>query len=89
VDATTLSGADCSVVRAMVRLKHARWVPLEILHSRASWGSRLITLRKVRVWRYRESYNKEGEYIPFFSPPPPPLYRRADPSRPHQAAATL
>ncbi|KAM0831390.1 hypothetical protein ACQ4PT_065557 [Festuca glaucescens] len=46
VDATTLSGADCSVVRAVVRLKHARWVPPEVLLTRKPWGSRLITLRK-------------------------------------------
>ncbi|KAM0930860.1 hypothetical protein ACQ4PT_000750 [Festuca glaucescens] len=75
VDATTLSGADCSVVRAVVRLKHARWVPTEVLLTRKPWGSRLITLRKVRVWPIRDSFNDDGEYVPFFSPPPPPLYR--------------
>ncbi|KAM0925015.1 hypothetical protein ACQ4PT_004476 [Festuca glaucescens] len=76
VDAASLSGADYAAVRAVVRLKHERYVPAEILLSRAPWGSRLISLRKVRVWRVRDSYNSDGEYVPFFRPPPPPLFQR-------------
>jgi hypothetical protein len=76
VDAACLSGADYAAVRAVVRLKHERFVPAEVLLTRAPWGSRLITLRKVRTWRVRESYNSDGEYVPFFRPPPPPLFHR-------------
>jgi hypothetical protein len=66
VDAASLSGTDCSAVRAVVCLRHAQFVPAEIL----------LTLRKVRAWRVEDSYNSEGEYVPFFSPVPPPLFNR-------------
>jgi hypothetical protein len=69
-----LSGADYAVVRAVDRLKHEGFVPSEVLLTRAHWGSRLVTLRKVRVWRVRESYNSDDEYVPFFRPPPPHLF---------------
>jgi hypothetical protein len=76
VDAACLSGADYAAVRAMVRLKHDRYVPSEVLLTHTPWGPRLITLRRVRVWRVRESLSSDGEYVPFFRTPPPPLFHR-------------
>jgi hypothetical protein len=76
VDISGLAGTDCSVVRAVVLLKHAQQVPPEVLVTRDPWPSRLISIRKLHVWRRAESYNEVGEYIPFFGAPPPPLYRR-------------
>jgi hypothetical protein len=49
VYATCLSGEDLVVVRAVVLLKQAQHVPAEVFLTRKPWGSRLITIRKVRV----------------------------------------
>jgi hypothetical protein len=68
VDAACLTSTDYAIVRAVVRLKHAQFVPSEILLTRLPWGSRLVTLRKIRVWRARDSFDGDGEYIPFFAP---------------------
>ncbi|KAM0827544.1 hypothetical protein ACQ4PT_068131 [Festuca glaucescens] len=76
VDAASLTGTDCAAVRAVVRLKRERFVPNEVLLSRKPWGSRLITIRKIRVWRLQDSYDSDGEYVPFFRMPPPPLFHR-------------
>jgi hypothetical protein len=76
VDVTGLSGTDCSIIRAVILLKHAQHVPPEVLVTRDPWPSCLITIRKLRVWRRVESFNEAGEYIPFFGAPPPPLYHR-------------
>jgi hypothetical protein len=57
-----------------VRLRHAQFVPSEILLTREPWGSRLIALCKVRAWRVEDSYNSDWEYVPFFSPPLPPMF---------------
>ncbi|KAM0865742.1 hypothetical protein ACQ4PT_043064 [Festuca glaucescens] len=48
VDATTLSGVDCSVVRAVVRLKHARWVPPEVLLTRIMYEPVAVRAMKIR-----------------------------------------
>ncbi|KAM0923952.1 hypothetical protein ACQ4PT_005191 [Festuca glaucescens] len=54
VDAVSLTGTDCAVVRAAVRLKHEQFVPSEVLLTRKPWGSRLITLHKIQVWRVED-----------------------------------
>jgi hypothetical protein len=72
VDAAGLSGVDCSVVRAVVLLKHAQHVPQEVLVSWDPWPSRLVTIRKLRVWRKGDLYNDDGVYVPFFGSLPPP-----------------
>jgi hypothetical protein len=74
VDAACLSGTDCVVVHAVVRLKRKRFVPNEVLLSRKPWDSRLISIRKIRVWRLQDYYDSDGEYVPFFRTPPLPLF---------------
>jgi hypothetical protein len=75
VDGACLCGTDYASVRVVVLLKDAQRVPREVLLTRLPWGSRLITIRKVRVRRATDSYNADGEYVHFFSPPPPPYVR--------------
>ncbi|KAM0919124.1 hypothetical protein ACQ4PT_008507 [Festuca glaucescens] len=63
VDAACLTGTDLAVVRAVVLLKHAQHVPSEVLLTRKPWGARLITIRKVRVWRAADSYDADGDGV--------------------------
>jgi hypothetical protein len=74
VDAASIFGTDCAAVRAVVRLKRERFVPNEVLLSRKPWDSRLISIRKIRVWRLQDSYDSDGEYVPFFRMPRRPSF---------------
>jgi hypothetical protein len=76
VDGACLCGTDYATVRVVVLLEDAQHVQREVLLTMMSWGSRLITICKVRVWRAVDSYNTDSEYVHFFSPPPP-LYVRS------------